>query len=194
MLNFGRVYSSSCRTNALGGTPFRMTISSRSQLPSWMGPQRACSRHGSLSWPEPREVDKYEILRLMEEIPNNHLRCFWNPVNNGIFTVSTGERRISSINSMELDWNYGPWSHVTCIYIYIYHLIQYFGFRRKSFDQGTSGQWFVSREVERVLKVPVPNIAPCFLRWKNTNPEAYCPFQRLESATGEGWLGVLQMS
>ena len=26
----------------------------------------------------------------LEEIPNNHLRCFWNPVNNGIFIISTG--------------------------------------------------------------------------------------------------------
>jgi len=24
------------------------------------------------------------IILLMEEIPNNHLRCFFNPVNNGI--------------------------------------------------------------------------------------------------------------
>ena len=26
---------------------------------------------------------------------SNHLGWFWNPVNNGIFTISTGDRRIS---------------------------------------------------------------------------------------------------
>ena len=31
------------------------------------------------------------VLLLMEEIPNNHLGCVFNPVNNGIFTISTGE-------------------------------------------------------------------------------------------------------
>ena len=37
---------------------------------------------------------------LMEEIPHNHLRCLKLCLNNGIFTISTGDRRISSINSM----------------------------------------------------------------------------------------------
>ena len=34
-------------------------------------------------------------IRLMEEIPNNHLRCIKPVVNNGGFSISTGDHRIS---------------------------------------------------------------------------------------------------
>ena len=44
---------------------------------------------------------KHRASILMEEIPNNHTTCIWNPVNTWVFTISTGYcSRISSINSM----------------------------------------------------------------------------------------------